>query len=111
MFISGVTTSVDPPVNDLWTIDGEAGLLAAWQAEDRATAGDVDVMSRYHELQIADFLDAINEDRRPAVDGDDGRRVVEVFTAIYRSQRDRRPVSFPLDAETGRDDLDGRLAS
>ena len=111
MFISGVTTSVDPPVNDLWTIDGEAGLLPEWQAEDRATAGDVDVMSRYHELQIADFLDAINEDRRPAVDGEDGRRVVEVFTAIYRSRRDHRPVGFPLDAETGRDDLDGRLAS
>ena len=111
MFISGVTTSVDPPVNDLWTIDGEAGLLPGWQAEDRATAGDVDVMSRYHELQIADFLDAINEDRRPAVDGEDGRRVVEVFTAIYRSRRDHRPVGFPLDTETGRDDLDGRLAS
>ena len=111
MFISGVTTSVDPPVNDLWTIEGEDGLLPGWQDEDRATAGDVDVMSRYHELQIADFLAAINEDRRPAVDGEDGRRVVEVFTAIYRSRRDHRPVSFPLSAEIGRDDLDGRLAS
>ena len=111
MFISGVTTSVDPPVNDLWTIEGEAELLPTWQAEDRGTAGDVDVMSRYHELQIADFLAAVVEGRAPAVDGEDGRRVVEVFTAIYRSQRDHRPVTFPLSAETGRDDLDGRLAS
>ncbi|HEY6568953.1 MAG TPA: Gfo/Idh/MocA family oxidoreductase [Candidatus Limnocylindrales bacterium] len=109
MFISGVTTSVDPPVNDLWTIEGEAHLLQAWQAEDLATAGDVDVMSRYHELQIADFLDSIVDGRPPAVDGDDGRRVVEVFTAIYRSQRDHRPVEFPLTAETDRADLDGRL--
>jgi predicted dehydrogenase len=109
MFISGVTTSVDPPVNDLWTIEGEAHLLPAWQAEDLATAGEVDVMSRYHELQIADFLDSIVDGRPPAVDGEDGRRVVEVFTAIYRSQRDHRPISFPLAAETDRADLDGRL--
>ncbi len=111
MFISGVTTSVEPPVNDLWTIEGEADLLPAWQAQDRRTAGEADVMSRYHELQIADFIDAVRQDRPPAVDGDAGRRVVEVFTAIYRSQRDHRPVAFPLAAETGRDDLDGRLAS
>ena len=52
-------------------------------------------MSRYHELQIADFLDAIADGRPPAVDGEDGRRVVEVFTAIYRSQRDHRPVELP----------------
>ncbi len=34
---------------------------------------------------------------------------MEIFTAIYRSQRDGRPVRFPLEPETGRTDLDGRL--
>lgn len=109
MFISGVTSHVDPPINDLWTVPGEAHLLESWQAEDRRSASQVDVMTYYHELQIADFLDAILENREPLVTGEDGRRTVELFTAIYRSQRDRRPVQFPLAAEQGRDDFDGRL--
>ena len=67
-------------------------------------------MTWFHERQIADFLDAVIEGRPPAVDGREGRKVVELFTAIYRSQRDHRPVSFPLVPETDRDDLDGRLA-
>ncbi len=110
MFISGVTPTVEPPVNDVWTIDGEAGSLARWQDEDRAFAAEHDVMTWFHERQIADFLDAVIEGRPPAVGGREGRKVVELFTAIYRSQRDHRPVSFPLLPETDRDDLDGRLA-
>ena len=47
--------------------------------------------------------------RPPAPDGREGRKVVELFTAIYRSQRDHRPIAFPLVAETDRGDLDGRL--
>jgi UDP-N-acetyl-2-amino-2-deoxyglucuronate dehydrogenase len=110
MFISGVTTSVEPAVNDLWTIAGEAELLPTWQAEDRAFAADRDVMSWFHERQIEDFLDAILEDRPPAVEGVEGRKVVELFTAIYRSQRDGRPIRFPLAPETDGEDMDGRLA-
>lgn len=108
-FISGVTTRVDPPINDLWTIPGEAHLLPAWQAKDRDRASRINVMTHYHKRQIKDFLQAIIQNRAPAVDGHEGRKVVEIFTAIYRSQRDGRPVKFPLRPETGRDDLDGRL--
>jgi len=42
------------------------------------------------------------------VPGEEGRKTVEIFTAIYRSQRDGRPVKFPLAPEAGRDDFDGR---
>jgi predicted dehydrogenase len=108
IFISGITTEVDPAINDLWTIPGEVERLAGWQDEDRATAASVDVMSHYHRLQIEDFLEAVLEDREPMVDGHEGRKVVEMITAIYRSQRDGRAVRFPLAAETDRDDYDGR---
>lgn len=109
-FIAGVTEAVDPPINDVWTVPGEEHLLAGWQAEDRARAQTLDVMSHYHKLQIQDFLRAIIEDREPAVNGREGRKHVELFTAIYRSQRDRKPVSFPLDAELGSEEFDGRLS-
>jgi predicted dehydrogenase len=96
MFIAGVAGNVEPPVNDLWTIPGEEALLDGWQAEDRARAAAIDVTSEYHRLQIADFLDAIRDDRPPLVPGEDGRRAVELFEAIYRSQREGRSIRLPL---------------
>lgn len=108
-FISGISTQVEPPINDIWTVPGEEHLLAVWQAADRDFGNAVDIMTHYHQRQIEDFLGAIAEDRPPLVDGRDGRKSVEVITAVYRSQRDGRPVKFPLKAEAGRDDRDGRL--
>lgn len=95
-FISGVTTEVEPPFNDLWTIPGEEAQLARWQTEDREQFRAIDLMTYYHRLQIADFLEAIIDDRAPLVTGEDGRASVELFTAIYRSERDGQPVPFPV---------------
>jgi predicted dehydrogenase len=111
MFIAGVSEILEPPVNDLWTVPGEEQLLAQWQAEDRATFRDIDSTTHYHCLQDQDFLQAVLKDRKPMITGTQGRKTVEIFTAIYRSRRDRRPVKFPLPAEDGRDDFDGRLCT
>ena len=46
----------------------------------------------YHTLQIADFIDAIHEKRRPFVDLAEGRKAVDVILAIYRSAREGRRV-------------------
>jgi len=108
-FISGVTTKVEPAYNDIWTIPGEEQMLSVWKEEDTRNTEKHDPMTYFHQLQIADFLDAIIKDRAPAVDGYAGRKTVEIFTAVYRSQRDRKPVHFPLIPESG-DDFDGRLA-
>jgi UDP-N-acetyl-2-amino-2-deoxyglucuronate dehydrogenase len=98
-FISGVTTEVAPPINDIWTVPGEEHLLPIWQREDTERAAALDIMQVYHRRQIEDFLAAVVDNRAPAVSGDDGRKSVELFTAIYRSQRDGLPVRFPLAAE------------
>ncbi len=95
-FIAGMSAVTEPPLNDLWTIPGEEGRLAEFQAEDRARFREVDPATHYHALQIQDFLRAVREGRRPQVTGEDGRVVVAMFAAIYRSQRERRPVRFPL---------------
>ena len=52
----------------------------------------VDATSHYHALQIRDFLASVVEGRPPLVTGEDGRAVVAMFTAIYRSARERRPI-------------------
>jgi predicted dehydrogenase len=93
-FISGVTEAMDPPFNDLWTVPGEEALLAEWIREDRSRPWNV--MTHYHEVQLGEFLSAVIENRDAEIDGAAGRRVVELFTAIYKSQREGKPVRFPL---------------
>jgi predicted dehydrogenase len=66
-------------------------------------------MTWYFKQQLVDFTEAILTDRQPIVTAEEGRKTVELFTAIYRSQRDGKPVKFPLLPEYDRDDMDGRL--
>jgi UDP-N-acetyl-2-amino-2-deoxyglucuronate dehydrogenase len=60
----------------------------------RARSAAVDATSHDHALQIRDFLASVIEGRSPLVTGKDGRAVVAMFTAIYRSARERRPVTI-----------------
>lgn len=109
MFVAGMSNILEPPINDLWTIPGEEHLLSEWQAQDREHFASIDPMVHYIARQNQDFLQAILEKRDPLVTGQDGRNTVEIFTAIYRSQRDGKPVKFPLDAVQGSENFDGRL--
>jgi UDP-N-acetyl-2-amino-2-deoxyglucuronate dehydrogenase len=111
MFIAGMSSVAEPPINDVWKVPGEEGRLEAWQKEDTDFFHTIDATRHYHRLQIRDFLQSILEGREALVTGEEGRKTVEIFTAIYRSQRDRRPVKFPLKAETDRNDLDGRRSA
>lgn len=95
-FVAGMTGVLDPPLNDLWTIPGEEALLSAFQAEDRGHFKAIDPTHHYHALQIRDFLCAVRDGREPAVTAADGRAVVELFTAIYRSSHTGMPVCLPL---------------
>jgi UDP-N-acetyl-2-amino-2-deoxyglucuronate dehydrogenase len=93
-FIAGMSGVAEPPLNDLWTIPGEEGLLAKFQEADRATFPAIDATEHYHRMQIADFLSAVQAGRAPAVTGEEGRKVVAMFEAIYRSNREKRTIRF-----------------
>jgi predicted dehydrogenase len=108
MFIAGMSTITEPPVNDLWTVPGETDMLEKWKKKDSDFFLGIDATQYYHKLQIGDFLRAILSDSDPMVPGEEGRKTVEIFTAIYRAQRDKKPVAFPLQPESGHDDYDGR---
>jgi predicted dehydrogenase len=95
-FIAGVSQIAEPPITDVWTVPGEESQLSVFQAEDRDCFGRVNATVHYHALQIADFLHAIREGRPPLVTGEAGRAVVELFTAIYQSSRERRAISLPI---------------
>jgi predicted dehydrogenase len=93
-FIAGVSAIAEPPVTDLWTVPGEEAQLGAFQAEDRAAFARVDPTTHYHALQFRDFILAIRAGRAPMVTGEAGRAVVELFSAIYQSSRERRAVTL-----------------
>jgi UDP-N-acetyl-2-amino-2-deoxyglucuronate dehydrogenase len=93
-FVAGMSEIAEPPLNDVWTIPGEEHLLAEFQATDRARFREIKPTEHYHALQIQDFLQAVRDDRPPLVPGEEGRIVVAMFDAIYRSQRERRPIRF-----------------
>jgi predicted dehydrogenase len=111
MFVAGRSNILEAPYNHVWLVPGEEKNLDEWRREDEASFHAVEPISFYFARQIEDFASAIRQNREPAITGDDGRRTVELFTAIYRSMRDRRSIKFPLADETGRTDFDGRLAA
>ena len=109
MFVAGMSNILEPPVNDLWTVPGEEEMLQQWVKEDSDFFNGLpNQMDYFHERNIEDFLQAILEGRLPLITGEDGRITVEIFTAIYRSTRDGRPVKWPLKPEFG-SDYDGRM--
>jgi UDP-N-acetyl-2-amino-2-deoxyglucuronate dehydrogenase len=108
MFIAGMSGITEPPVNDLWTVKGEEAMLEKWKQEDTEFFNKINPTVYFHERQIEDFLRAIIKGTQPLIDGEEGRKTVEIFTAIYRSNRDRVAVKFPLKPEN-KNDFDGRL--
>ena len=94
LFIAGMTSITDPPVNDLWSVPGEEHQLAQFIADDTAFFNTIDATVYYFGLQIADFRDAIRDQRPPLVTGEDGRKVVALFQAIYESTRTGLPVKM-----------------
>jgi len=108
MFIAGISGIQEPPINDLWTVQGEELMLEEWIAQDSSFFESINPEVFYMERQIEDYLSAISDNRDPLVTGKDGRRVVELFTAIYRSTRDNKPIKFPLSPELDKTDFDGR---
>ena len=49
-----------------------------------------------HAKQFRDVLAAIEEDRKPAIDGHEGRRAVEIVLGIYQAAASGKPVKLPL---------------
>lgn len=77
-------------VNDLWTFEPGAGARAAWEATEIGRPG----FPEFHQLQIAEFLDAIRAGRAPAVTGRDARNSLAIILGIYESSRSGMPVQL-----------------
>ncbi len=92
MFIAGMSSVLEAPWNDIWTIPGEENLVSRWKAEDDAFFGTIDPTWHFFSVQIADFAASIHTGAQPAVTGEDGRETVRLIEGIYRSGREHKAV-------------------
>ena len=105
------STSFQPGFPSTLRLYGEKGTIRVqgytiehWTAEgmerpELAKAGDFGgaadpkaISSAYHRMQLADMIEAIEQDRDPAVTGEDGYRAVRLIETIYRSSKEGREI-------------------
>lgn len=84
MFIAGMSAITEPPLNDLWTIEGEQELLAKYRERDTAFFKTIDPTVYFFTCQIDDFCGAIREGRNPLVSAEEGRETVGFIERLYR---------------------------
>ncbi|HSA03349.1 MAG TPA: Gfo/Idh/MocA family oxidoreductase, partial [Candidatus Paceibacterota bacterium] len=63
-----------------------------------------------HEAQIANFLAAVDRREPLLLDGEQGRRAIELISAVYQSSHERRPVQLPLSSAASFYTREGILA-
>jgi predicted dehydrogenase len=98
---------------DRGTIVIEEGQIAKWEIQDASPeekeamltlekqdgSGATDPMAigfEMHRRQIVDLIEAICDQRPPAIQGAEARRSVEIIRAIYQSAESGQPVALPL---------------
>lgn len=75
-------------------------------AELKETASNV--YGNGHTSLYADMIDAVLHDRKPYVDAVAGRNALELVLAVYKSQKEGRPVKLPL-ADFGSENMTGEF--
>jgi len=52
-----------------------------------------------HAIQFRDFVEAVRKNRRPAIDGHEGRRSVEIILGVYKAAETGKTVKLPLKSD------------
>jgi predicted dehydrogenase len=88
MFIAGMSTITEPPLNDLWTIPGEEKLLDTFRASDesffRTLQAKGSATVYFFVRQLEDFCQTLLEGKAPPTSGEDGRETVKFIETMYK---------------------------
>jgi predicted dehydrogenase len=93
MFIAGMSSIVEPPLNDLWTIEGEKELLDRFRAEDEAFFKTINATVYFFTCQFEDFCASIQDGRAPLVTGEQGRETVAFIETMLKTGAPLRSLS------------------
>lgn len=77
-----------------WRFDD--GLDDPDEVKQRFSENPPNIYGYGHTPLYADVIEAINTGRQPLVDGEAGKRALELVLAIYKSSFEHRPIKFPL---------------
>ena len=94
MFIAGRSSILEPPVNDLWTIEGEQQNLSLWKEEDTAFFTSIDAIVYFFSRQQEHFTQAILGNEVLISSGEEGRETVKLIEGMYRSQKEGKPIRY-----------------
>ncbi|MDR2617349.1 MAG: Gfo/Idh/MocA family oxidoreductase [Treponema sp.] len=86
MFIAGMSTITEPPLNDLWTIEGEKELLDTFRAEDEAFFKTINPTVYFFTCQLEDFCASIREGRPLTSTGEEGRETVRFIETVLKTR-------------------------
>jgi len=82
--------------------EDEAIRQAGDAAQATAASDPTALPSAEHQMVVDDFVDAIREDREPAIPCQSVRPTLEIALAMYKSDRQgERPIHLPLEDEQG----------
>jgi len=88
MFIAGMSTITDPPLNDIWTIPGEENMLDAYRAEDEAFFRKIEAegsaTAYFFTMQLEDHCRALLMGSPAPTTGEDGRETVKFIETMYK---------------------------
>jgi len=101
---TGGTAVVEMGEVRIWEFKDEKGEVGPYgakvrpgrRAEPATAAGPAASQIAGHRIQIADFLQAITDDRDPLITGEEARKPLEIILAVYQSARTGREVALPL---------------
>lgn len=78
-----------------WEIQGETEKSELGKKEELGGSSDPKAISGVgHVMQIRDMIDAIKNNREPMINGEEGRKAVEVVLAIYESSRKKKEIKI-----------------
>jgi len=121
--IEGSAVVFPKNLNETLSLFGEKGTVVVgglavnkietWRFADATAVGDTEekvldptaknpptVYGFGHTALYADFLDALEQDREPLVNGEAGKKALELILAIYKSQKTGQPVTLPVEFST-----------
>jgi UDP-N-acetyl-2-amino-2-deoxyglucuronate dehydrogenase len=81
--------------------------IETWRFADDSMENEVELLKQQqddpdtvygfgHIPLIKDMIDAIHNDREPLINGEEGKKALEIILAIYKSARTKAPVDFPI---------------
>jgi len=121
--IEGTADVFPKNLNETLSVFGEKGTavigglavnkIDTWRLEDAAQHGDTEeeviktneadpptVYGYGHNALFYDFADALENNREPAINGEAGKKSLEIILAIYKSQKTGKAVDLPCDFST-----------